>query len=140
MLLMIGPVELSLIPFNPVGYEHSHETRYAVKPVVGGSEPLEYIGEGAETWTIQAKLFPERFGGQSGLTILELARKSGQPQYLMRGDGRLMGWVVIQNVTERSSYLDASGVGRVVEVEITVRRNPGPAAGLYFSIFGGLFA
>ena len=139
MLLMIGPVRLSLAPFNPVGYEHSHETRYAVKPVVGGSEPLEFIGEGANTWTIQARLFPERFGGESGLSILELARRSGRPQYLMRGDGRLMGWVAILSVTERSSFLDASGVGRVIDVDITVRRSPRPSSGLYFAIFGGLF-
>ena len=140
MLLLLGPVRLSLVPFNATGYDHSHETRYAVKPVLGGPEPLEHVGEGAETWTIRARLFPQRFGGQSGLALLDLARRSGQPQYLMRGDGRLMGWVAILSVVERSSYLDAGGVGRVIDVDITVRQSAGPAAGLYFAIFGALFS
>ncbi len=47
----------------------------------------------------------------------------------MRGDGALMGWVVIEKVTERSTYLDAKGVGRVIDVDIHVKRSSSPSKG-----------
>ena len=58
----------------------------------------------------------------------------------MRGDGAQMGWVVIEKVAERSSYLDAKGIGRVVDVDITVRRAGKPSDGSFFSLFTGLFS
>lgn len=139
MLMMIGPVKFEVTPFNATDYGHSAESTFVEKPVLGARMPLEWVGEGAETWTIRAKLFPNRFGGLGDLKVLQLARASGRPQYLMRGDGSLMGWVVIESVSEQSTYLDASGVGQVIDVDISVRRCQGPSAGSFFSIFAGLF-
>ena len=57
----------------------------------------------------------------------------------LTGDGALMGWVVIERVTERSTYLDGNGIGRVVDIDIAVRRSSGPSNGSYFAVFSGLF-
>lgn len=140
MLLMIGPVKMTVAPFNATGWEQTRETSFASKPVLGGREPLEYVGEGAATLSVAARLFPERFGGMAGLEILNLARASGSPQWLMRGDGGLMGWVVIERVNERHSYLDRDGVGKMVEVNISLRRVGIPLAASFFSALSGLFA
>lgn len=140
MLLMIGPVRMKVAPFNVTEYTQTRETSFVVKPVLGGREPMEYVGEGAATLEVTGKLFPEKFGGASSLTVLNLARASGSPQWLMRGDGGLMGWVVIESVTERSSYLDANGVGRVIDVDISLRRVGAPLAATFFSALAGLFA
>ncbi len=139
MLMMIGPVKFEVTPFNATDYGHSHESSFVEKPVLGARMPLEWVGEGAETWAIKAKIYPERFGGLGDLKVLQQARISGLPQYMMRGDGSLMGWVVIESVNERSTYLDATGVGKVVEIDIAVRRCQAPSAGAFFSIFAGLF-
>ena len=140
MLMMLGPVRFEVTPFNATDYDHGHETGFAEKPVLGARPPLEWVGEGPETWTIKARIFPKRFGGMGDLKRLYQARASGLPQYLMRGDGALMGWVAILNIAERSTYLDQAGVGQIIDVDITVRRCAGPAAGAYFSIFSGLFS
>lgn len=139
MLMMIGPVKFEVTPFNATDYGHAHEASFVEKPVLGARMPLEWVGEGAETWTIRAKLFPNRFGGLGDLKVLQQARASGRPQYMMRGDGALMGWVVIESVSERSTYLDAGGVGNMIDVDISVRRCQAPSAGSFFSIFAGLF-
>jgi len=52
----------------------------------------------------------------------------------MRGDGALMGWVNILSVTERASYLGRNGVGKVIDVDITVKRASAPSAGSFFSL------
>ena len=138
MLMSLGPIRFEVYPFNTNAYDHSHETTFVEKPVVGARPPLEWVGEGPETWTIKAKLYPHKFGGLGDLSRLYQARASGRPMYLMRGDGGQMGWVVIDKVTERSSYLDRQGVGKVIEVDISVKRSSGPSAGSYFSIFSGI--
>jgi phage protein U len=110
------------------------------KPVLGARPPLEWVGEGAESWSIKARIFPHRFGGLGDLKKLYQARAAGRPLYLMRGDGAQMGWVVIERVSERSSYLDAEGIGRVIDVDIAVRRAAKPSNGSFFSVFSGMFS
>lgn len=134
MLMKIGPLTFEVHPFNATGYSHSHETPYAEKPIVGAPIALEYVGEGAETWTINAKLFPAKFGGLEELQKLYQARASGHPQYFVRGDGKAIGWVAIMRVSERSTYLDANGIGQVIEVDIDVRRTDKPSDGAFASI------
>lgn len=139
MLMMIGPVKLQIAPLNATAVGHNHQTAYVEKPVMGAMPPVEWVGEGAETWTITAKLFPERFGGMGDLRLLQEARRSGLPQYMMRGDGALMGWVVIESVDEQSTYLNGGGVGKVIDISIGLRRTQAPFAGLYFSIMEAIF-
>jgi phage protein U len=140
MLMTLGPIRFEVYPFNATEYDHGHETSFVEKPVLGARPPLEWVGEGAENWSIKARIFPHRFGGLGDLKKLYQARAAGRPLYLMRGDGAQMGWVVIEKVSERSSYLDADGIGRVIDVDISVRRSAKPSNGSFFSVFSGMFS
>lgn len=140
MLMSLGPVRFEIYPFNATDYAHDHEADFVEKPVLGARLPLEWVGEGAESWSITARIFPHRFGGLDDLKTLYQARAAGRPLYLMRGDGAQMGWVVIEKVAERSSYLDTNGIGRLVDVDITVRRAAKPSDGSFFSLFSGMFS
>lgn len=135
--LKLGKVQFEIEPFNATEYDHAHSAAFVEKPVLGAAMPLEWVGQGSETWSIKAKLFPHRFGGLNDLKKLYQMRAAGKPVYLMRGDGRQMGWVVIETVTERSTYLDRDGVGKIIDVDISVKRSSKPSGGSYFSIFGG---
>ena len=140
MLMTLGPIRFEVYPFNATEYDHGHETSFVEKPVLGARPPLEWVGEGPENWSIKARIFPHRFGGLGDLKKLYQARAAGRPLYLMRGDGAQMGWVVIDKVSERSSYLDAEGIGRVIDVDIAVRRSAKPSNGSFFSLFSGMFS
>jgi phage protein U len=140
MLMSLGPIRFEVYPFNATEYDHGHESSFVEKPVLGTRPPLEWVGEGAESWSIKARIFPHRFGGLGDLKKLYQARAAGRPLYLMRGDGAQMGWVVIERVSERSSYLDAEGIGRVIDVDIAVRRSAKPSNGSFFSVFSGMFS
>jgi phage protein U len=140
MLMSLGPIRFEVYPFNATEYDHGHESIFVEKPVLGARPPLEWVGEGAESWSIRAIIFPHRFGGLGDLKKLYQARAAGRPLYLMRGDGAQMGWVVIERVSERSSYLDAEGIGRVIDVDIAVRRAGKPSNGSFFSMFSGMFS
>ena len=129
MLMMIGPVQFKVAPVNVTEYSRTHTASHVSKPVMGARPPMEWTGEGDENWTVRAILFPQKFGGENALTILSLMRKSGG----------LMGWVVIDAVSERSSYLDGNGVGKVVEVDIALRMSSAPLADAFFSTLNGVF-
>ena len=139
MLMTLGAVTFEVYPFNATDVDHKHESSFAEKPVVGAMPGLEWVGEGPETWAIKGKIFPYKFGGLADLEKLRQARRSGLPQYMMRGDGALMGWVVIESVSEASSYLSAVGVGKVVEIDISLRLTSRPSNGAYFSTLAEAF-
>ena len=138
MLMVLGSLTMEVWPFNPTDTMRDSGGEYVEKPVMGRRPPLEWVGETVETFSITAKLFPAKLGGLDGLDRLNAMRQSGLPQYLMRGDGKPLGWFVIEAVHERSEYLDAKGVGQVIEVEITLKRSDAPGIGSLFSILSGL--
>lgn len=139
MLAQLGSTTFEIVPFNAIGTGHDAGADFAEKAVMGRRPPLEFVGEAPESFTIQAKLFPAKFGGMSSLDGLHKQRQAGKALPLMRGDGTPLGWVVIEKVAERASFLDAKGVGQVIEVDITVKRSDPPGAGGIFSILSGLF-
>ena len=138
MLYQLGSLAIQVAPFNAHEVSETGEAEYAVKPVVGREPPLEFVGEGGNEMTISGRLFPHELGGLTELEVLQQMRRGGKPQYLMRGDGRAMGWWAITTVDARSSYLDAKGVGRQIEVSITLRRAQTPSAVSFFSLMAGL--
>lgn len=140
MLYMLGSLRIEVHPFNVHQVGQTGATEYAVKPVVGVEPPLEFVGEGSNELSLSGRLFPAELGGLDELALLERMRGSGRPQYLMRGDGRPMGWWAILSVATRSSHLSQNGVGRKVEVDISLRRAGPPPATAYFSLMAGLFA
>lgn len=140
MLMMVGPVILKVAPFNLTDYTHTHGGSFAEKPVMGGRQPLEWMGQATETWNLSAKLFPARFGGSSSLAILSAVRASGLPQFMLRGDGSLMGWVVVEQVTEKFTMLDTNGVGKVIDVAISLKRSQPPTPAGYVAALSGLFS
>jgi len=138
MLCQLGSVMFEVWPVNITDTGRNNEAGLVDKPVLGRRPPVEFVGDGPETVTLSIKLFPEKLGGLSSLASLAAMRQSGQPQYMMRGDGVPMGWMAIERVSERSTHLNAQGVGRVIEVELSLRRTDAPNASDFFSSIVGL--
>ena len=139
MLYQLGALAVKVAPFNFDTVQRDASTDYVPKPVVGAEPPMEYVGEGANTWRLSGQLFPKVIGGMDELALLHSMRESGQPQYLQRGDGTPMGWVVIESVSERSRHLAADGVGQQIEVTVEVRRAGAPSRLSLFSVLAGFF-
>lgn len=128
MLMQLGALTFEVWPFNTQSYSRDSGYDFAAKDVMGAQRPREAMGEGDETMTINFRLFPEKLGGLEGLEILNAMRASGTAQILVRGDGKNLGWFLIDGVSEQSSWLDATGVGKIVEGSISLVRSPKPSA------------
>jgi phage protein U len=138
MLYLLGALRIEVAPFNVHETDERSESDFVVKPVVGTAAPLEYVGPGTSEITLNGRLFPEALGGRSGLAVLAAMQASGQPQYLIRGDGRPYGWHAILGVDVRSEFLDARGVGKKLDVTIRLRKAPGPSLGAFAGIMEAL--
>lgn len=139
MLYQLGVLSVKVQPFNVNKVQSDRSTDYVAKPVLGAEPPMEYVGEGANTWRLSGDLFPKVIGGLNELQLLQAMRESGRPQFLLRGDGTPMGWVVIEKVSTREQHLAADGVGQKITVDIEVRRAGRPSRLALFSILLGLF-
>lgn len=134
MRMQLGSVVFEIAPVGVDEIDHAASATFASHPVLGDMPSLEFTGEGREDWRIRATLLPEfssRMGAGDGLddvARLHAMRRSGDAQYLMRGDGVPLGWVVITQVSERSRRLNASGIGRIIEVEIDVTATTSPSS------------
>jgi phage protein U len=138
MLYTLGALSIDVAPFNVHDVSENGATEYASKAVVGTEPLLEFVGEGANDMSLSGRLFPRAIGGLDELEILRQMRVSGKPQYMMRGDGKPMGWYAITSVSTRSSYLDGNGIGKQIEVSISMTRAQTPAAASFFSLISGL--
>lgn len=140
MLYQLGVLSIKVHPFNVSRVSSDAATDYVAKPVLGREPPMEYVGEGANTWRLTGDLFPRVIGGLNELQLLQAMRTSGRPQYLLRGDGTPLGWVVIEKVSTLAQYLGTDGVGQKITVDIEVRRAGRPSRLALFSIVQGLFS
>lgn len=139
MLAQLGSTIFEIAPFNMHGVSHDAGADFAEKAVMSRRPPLEFVGEAPESWSIQGRLFPHKFGGLDGLEELHQQRRAGKALPFMRGDGVPLGWVVIEQVEEKSSYLDAEGVGKVIEFEVSLKRGEPASGGSLYSVLFGLF-
>lgn len=136
MLMKIGPVVCDLaFNIDHVGRETRRD--FVEKPLVGAQPPLEDVGPGTGSLSISGRLIPGRLGGLPQLDALRRAQETGEPQLVVRGDGAVFGFYAIDRVSDEHSYLDADGVGQVVDITVEMRRAGAPAAS---DFFGSLFS
>lgn len=139
MLYMVGGVMIEVVGFNITETDGSAEAGFAEKAVVGRRPVLEAVGEGPETLSLSGRLFPHKFGGLSEVEALQSQRQAQIAIPVLRGDGVPLGFFVITGLTQKHSKLDREGVGRVVDIEIKLKRSDLPSAGDVGSFLADLF-
>ncbi len=136
MLYTLGPIAFEVAPLNAMEVIEEGFGDFARKNVIGARRPHEPVGEGDESITIVGRLFPETWGGLTSLELLQAIRKRQSPQLLIRGDGKVLGFVVIREVAGRSNFLDEGGVGRLIDFDIVVEPTDAPSGpNSFFDLF-----
>lgn len=138
MLYDLGGVGFQVAGLNADKLSREREASFATYEVVGGAPVYEFMGEGERSVEISGKCHPYHFGGVGALDALEAIRASGEPVYLMRGDGRPLGWVIIKSITEADAWLQYRGDPAEITHTIKLLRCDAPgvgALGFFFSLF-----
>ena len=140
MLYQLGSVTFSVAPINIDAADLTMGSDFAAHEVIGAPKPRESTGQADTRLRLSGKLFPERFSIGAWPSLQAMAT-SGTPQMLIRGDGTVMGWQLIEKVTEKHSFLGVNGVGRQIEFDIEMVQSPdGASAGAMLNLLGDLVA
>jgi phage protein U len=107
-------------------------TDWARKEIAGAAIYREWVGEGDEEITLRGRVFPHRLGGLTELEVLESFRRQGKAELLMRGDGTVLGWYVLEKLARAHRFLGADGIGQQINFEGHFARCPVPDANAYF--------
>ncbi|MCF1502894.1 phage tail protein [Afifella sp. H1R] len=143
MLYMIGTLTLD-VALNVDTVDRDASADLATKPVIGGLEPSEFMGEGKDEFILSGQLLPTKIGGLDELEIAHQMRRDGTRVPLMRGDGSRLGTFAITRIAEKHEDLVATGVGFRVRHTITLKKvQPDAAAGRQvifglLSLFGAI--
>jgi phage protein U len=128
LLYSWGMVQFEVEPLNLHEVDHTTMTSWAKKPIVGAANYREWTGEEDDELHLRGRIFPFRIGGLANLDAVEAARKKGVAALMMRGDGRYLGWYVIERMQRHDTYLAINGVGQQIEFEALFIRVPVPSA------------
>lgn len=128
-LYRLGNVTFQIAPFNISKVRADHTAGFAEKALLGSMPRQEFVGEGVSTFELSGKIFPyHHLGALEILARLNEIRKEGKPKFLIRGDGEVLGWVVIDRISELSEHLASDGVGKVIDVAIYLKSTKTPKA------------
>ncbi len=138
MLYMIGAVTLDTTPFPVDEVEPTAAADFAIKPVLGVRPRREFMGEGEETLTLSGRLLPSKIGGLLELESLQSIRRAGEAVPVMRGDGTMLGWFVITQISSPHGNLERDGIGFTIDYRITMARTEPDAAST--AVVGSLYS
>jgi phage protein U len=106
---------------------------------VGALRPQEPTGEGDDTMRLSCKVFTQaNDGALDDMDTLDQMRLEQSPVICVRGDGYNFGWRIITLLEETGRKLDLSGVAKVIEFEITLKKVPRPSNASMLSLFSSL--
>lgn len=120
MLFQVGPIGLDTYPLGPEGFSRNSGADLPAKPVMGGLQPREYMGEADQNMTLTGQILPTKLGGLAQIDQLHALSTAGTKVPVMRGDGKVLGWYVIEKVTEQHKDLTMLGVGFSVAYSISL--------------------
>lgn len=130
MLMVLGlfVFDVKTAPFSQL--ERSNQWRWAGHNPVGNHPSHQFLGRGENTITITGTLMPEFTGGPLSLKVLEMMGDTGNAWLLMRGNGDVYGYWLIENINEQESYHLRDGTAQKIDFSINLKRYDGDNAKL----------
>ena len=130
MLFQLGAVTFDTHPLNADESDETFGHDFAVKAVVGARQTRESMGPSDHHFSLSGELRPYflvRNGQSSGLgdiDTLKAMAEAGDPQILVRGDGKNMGWWLIEKGSLKCTKLSFQGIGQVIHHSVDLVESP----------------
>ncbi len=115
MLYQVGPLTFDEYGNDIQEVNERVTADFAKHELIDTRRDYEFSGPGTDPLDLRGHLLPFHLGG---LTQHEMARalcSSGEPVFVVRGDGQVRGWHHIMEVTGRHTFIGPGGVGFEVE-------------------------
>lgn len=104
--------------------------KWGEQAVFGDWDNLQFLGPGEDTQSLTGVVYPEFKGGTGQIDELRALAATGSPQLLISGTGKILGYWVINSITEGQTKFAAFGVPRRQEFTVNMRKYSDSAARL----------
>ncbi len=130
MLMVYGLFVFSVntAPFTSVARDSTW--RWPVNQRTGNYPAYQFVGRGEDSITLSGVLMPEYTGGPLNLSMLRMMADSGKPYLLMTGQGEVLGYWIIDAISETKTHLLKNGEAQKIEFSLGLKRYDGDNAGL----------
>lgn len=89
---------------------------------VGERPSSQFVGVDEETMSLSGRLAPEITGGTPHLELIRTMADTGKAWPLIRGDGLLYGFFVIQSLEQTYAELFDNGTARIIDFTLSLKR------------------
>ena len=96
--------------------------KWGEQAVFGAWDNLQFLGPGEDVMSLTGVVYPEFQGGTGQINDLRALAETGQPQLLVSGIGKILGYWVINSISEGQTKFAAFGVPRRQEFTINIRK------------------
>jgi len=96
--------------------------KWGEQAVFGDWDNLQFLGPSEDTQSLTGVVYPEFKGGTGQIDELRALAATGIPQLLISGTGKILGYWVINSITEGQTKFAAFGVPRRQEFTINMRK------------------
>src|SRR5262245_38603743 len=126
VLMQWSTLQFEVYPLNFHELEHHTATDWARKEIAGAAIYREWVGENDEELFLRGRVFPYRLGGMAELDIMEACRRKGLAGYMVRGNGDVLGWFVLEKLSRVHQFISVQGIGKQINFEAVFERVPTP--------------
>ena len=95
--------------------------RWDVNNTIGGSQVLQYSGDGDETVSLSGTTFPSHNGNEPVENLIAEADKK-EPLLMVGATGDVLGRFIIESVQIEESNFHVSGLAHLAGFTISIRR------------------
>lgn len=124
LLLFLSEFNFSTRGDNLDRLKRQTKARLAPQALLQRVEPVQFLGPGARTISIEATIRPEYQGGLGQIDAIHDAADDGIPRVLVTGYGAYLGLFLISSVSDDWKYIVAAGIPRKITFKIDLLRAP----------------
>ena len=131
VMMMLGPVCFSIRTAAYEQLERTTQYNWASQPRLGhtllkhmgiGGPAYQYISPGDESIKLNGTIYPQYNGGPLDLTLMRLSAGLGVPLPLIDGSGFVLGYWLVEQVTESNGVLFEDGSARRIDFSLSLKR------------------
>ncbi|MBZ9850130.1 phage tail protein [Mesorhizobium sp. CA14] len=120
-MMGLGPFRFSLSTAAYQSLERSDEFRWVAQERIGREPAAQFIGPGQTTFALSGTIYPHFRGGWGQVEAMRAIAKTGAPQMLVSGLGRIFGLFYIENVSETQTIFWDNGAPRKQEFNLDLK-------------------
>jgi phage protein U len=125
VMMQLGLFQFSIDDATYQRLSRSTEYRWARQARIGTNDALQFTGYGPETIELEGVIYPHFRGGLKQVDRMRTQASLGLPLPLVSGIGKVLGYWVVEGITEGQEVFASQGVPHRQDFTMRIARYDG---------------